>query len=168
MAEEAARKGPPLRLCGPGSSDAGRSVSSGAAGFYNQRRATETPFYRLVAGHWDEFKRGYPEKYERDFGVWRGVVEDVVGKFLECGDLTHGFARVRCPDCRHEMFVALTWASHTAPLLSELTQRIDFSAGSGDGGSYIYSPMSFSLWAAKPSVPSARLRFTVPLWRPSL
>jgi len=112
LAEEAARKGPPLRLCGPRSSDAeasaSHSVSSGAAGFYNPRRATETPFYRLVAGHFREFKSVYPEKYARDFWVWRGVIDDVVRKFLECGVLDHGFARVRCPQCRHEMFVAFS------------------------------------------------------------
>jgi hypothetical protein len=28
-----------------------------------------------------------------------------VRKFLECGDLKHGFARVRCPRCREELFV---------------------------------------------------------------
>ena len=26
-------------------------------------------------------------------------------KFLKCGDLQHGFARVRCPRCREEFFV---------------------------------------------------------------
>ena len=30
------------------------------------------------------------------------------GAFLKCGDLHEGFARVRCPDCRHEMFVAFS------------------------------------------------------------
>jgi len=29
-----------------------------------------------------------------------------VSAFLKCGDLQEGFARVRCPDCKHEMFVA--------------------------------------------------------------
>lgn len=29
----------------------------------------------------------------------------MVRKFLECGDLKHGFARVRCPKCREELFV---------------------------------------------------------------
>ena len=28
--------------------------------------------------------------------------------FLQCGDLHQGFARVRCPDCQHEMFVAFS------------------------------------------------------------
>ncbi|MGI6416094.1 MAG: transposase zinc-binding domain-containing protein [Thermoguttaceae bacterium] len=25
---------------------------------------------------------------------------------MKCGDPQEGFARVRCPDCKHEMFVA--------------------------------------------------------------
>mgnify|MGYP001813508911 FL=1 len=28
--------------------------------------------------------------------------------FLKCGDLQEGFARVRCPDCEHEIFVAFS------------------------------------------------------------
>jgi len=31
-----------------------------------------------------------------------------VAAFLRCGDLQEGFARVRCPDCQHEMFVAFS------------------------------------------------------------
>ena len=31
---------------------------------------------------------------------FRDVIPEVVGKFLECGDLEKGFARVRCPECR--------------------------------------------------------------------
>jgi len=31
-----------------------------------------------------------------------------VNAFLRCGDLQHGFARVRCADCQHEMFVAFS------------------------------------------------------------
>lgn len=29
----------------------------------------------------------------------------VARRFLRCGDLHFGFARVRCPDCHHELFV---------------------------------------------------------------
>ena len=32
----------------------------------------------------------------------------MIRKFLRYGDLHFGFARVRCPDCRHEMFVAFS------------------------------------------------------------
>ncbi len=34
--------------------------------------------------------------------------------FLRCGDLHEGFARVRCPDCRHEMFVAFSCKQRAA------------------------------------------------------
>ncbi len=36
------------------------------------------------------------------------IIGDVARRFLRCGDLHYGFARVRCPDCRHEMFVAFS------------------------------------------------------------
>ncbi|MDP6415798.1 MAG: transposase, partial [Gammaproteobacteria bacterium] len=39
-------------------------------------------------------------------GFWRPVIDRSVTAFLKCGDLHEGFARVRCPDCKHEMFVA--------------------------------------------------------------
>lgn len=32
----------------------------------------------------------------------------MVQKFLTCGDLTKGFARVRCDTCRHEYLLALS------------------------------------------------------------
>ena len=34
------------------------------------------------------------------------MVAEVVGKFLDCGLLKHGFARVRCAACRAEFLVA--------------------------------------------------------------
>ena len=36
------------------------------------------------------------------------MVDRSVTAFLKCGDLQQGFARVRCPDCHHEMFVAFS------------------------------------------------------------
>jgi hypothetical protein len=37
------------------------------------------------------------ERFAPLYGEWRPVVGEVVGKFLACGILAHGFARVRCP-----------------------------------------------------------------------
>jgi Transposase zinc-binding domain len=39
------------------------------------------------------------------YGFWRPIIGTVVRKFLKCGDLKQGFARVRCPKCREEFFV---------------------------------------------------------------
>ena len=41
------------------------------------------------------------------YGAWRAVVSEVVDKFLACGVLEHGFARVRCDACAHELLTRL-------------------------------------------------------------
>jgi len=50
----------------------------------------------------------FDERFQAKYGYWRGIVEQSVAAFLKCGDPQEGFARVRCPDCRHEMFVAFS------------------------------------------------------------
>ncbi|MBN1599992.1 MAG: transposase zinc-binding domain-containing protein [Chitinispirillaceae bacterium] len=39
---------------------------------------------------------------------WRPIIRTSIDKFLKCGDLKEGFARVRCPDCHTEFFVAFS------------------------------------------------------------
>jgi hypothetical protein len=75
---------------------------------YQPRQPLETDFYRLFREHFDTFRACYPERYARQFGFWRPVIATAVNHFLKCGDLQHGFARVRCPDCHHEFFVAFS------------------------------------------------------------
>ena len=41
-------------------------------------------------------------------GYWRPVIRSSIDKFLKCGDLKEGFARVRCKDCGEEFFVAFS------------------------------------------------------------
>jgi ribosomal protein S27E len=68
----------------------------------------ESDFHRLVREHFGEFRAVYPDRYAGKFGFWRPVFDKAVHEFLTCGDLREGFARVRCPDCRHEFFVAFS------------------------------------------------------------
>ncbi|MCP3890804.1 MAG: hypothetical protein GY702_18320, partial [Desulfobulbaceae bacterium] len=35
------------------------------------------------------------------------VISHVVNKYLECGDLHQGFARIKCPHCQHEYILSL-------------------------------------------------------------
>ena len=72
------------------------------------RQPLESDFHRLIREHFDDFRAVYGERYARKFGHWRPVFDKAVHQFLKCGDLHHGFARVRCPDCRHEFFVAFS------------------------------------------------------------
>jgi len=44
----------------------------------------------------------------KQYGPWRRIIGDVTRRFLRCGDLHYGFARARCPDCHHAMFVAFS------------------------------------------------------------
>jgi len=70
------------------------------AAVYHPRRPEDSPLYRLLLDHFDRF--------ESEHGVFRPVVTDVVRAYLKCGDLKEGFARVRCPDCRHEFLLAFS------------------------------------------------------------
>lgn len=73
---------------------------------YRPRDHEASPFFKVVRDHFDEFERVYPEKYQERYGYWRPVIRSSIDKFLKCGDLKEGFARVRCPDCKEEFFVA--------------------------------------------------------------
>ena len=63
-------------------------------------------WYRCVEDYFEEFVRVYDERFAAKFGFWRPHIEKVIYRFLDCGDLHNGFARVKCGDCGHEFFVA--------------------------------------------------------------
>jgi hypothetical protein len=54
-----------------------------------------------VKGQWEE-------RFERRYGYWRGLVDEQVQRYLDCGLFEHGFARVRCPDCAEEYLLAFS------------------------------------------------------------
>jgi hypothetical protein len=76
--------------------------------FYRPRDHEASPFFKIVREHFDEFERVYPQRYQNRYGYWRPVIRSTIDKFLKCGDLKEGFARVRCPDCKEEFFVAFS------------------------------------------------------------
>jgi len=79
-----------------------------AGRFYRPRNPELSPFYKLVSDHFNEFEQAYSQRYELRFGFWRPSIRDAIDKFLECGDPRHGFARVRCPKCGEQFFVAFS------------------------------------------------------------
>jgi hypothetical protein len=68
---------------------------------YHPRKPQQSPLWKLLDKH-------YPERFAKSYGYFRLVVRDVVQDYLKCGDLREGFARVRCPDCRHEYLLAFS------------------------------------------------------------
>ncbi|MHC4885443.1 MAG: transposase zinc-binding domain-containing protein, partial [Planctomycetota bacterium] len=73
---------------------------------YRARVPASSPLWRLLSSRFDEFERVYDERYTEKYGYWRPAIRKSVEAYLKCGDLHEGFARVRCPQCKHEMFVA--------------------------------------------------------------
>ena len=64
------------------------------------RRPKESPLWQCLCAHFYDFIQAYPEKYEKKYGFLKPVVEDVVNNYLDCGDLTKGFARIYCENCK--------------------------------------------------------------------
>jgi hypothetical protein len=77
-------------------------------GCYRRRQAKSSPLFRLVQQHWEEFEAVYEERFAARYGPLRRVVRRTVEGFLRCGVLDHGFARVRCGDCGHDLLVAFS------------------------------------------------------------
>jgi hypothetical protein len=76
--------------------------------FYRPRNPSASPFFRIVQQYFDDFEKVYPERYEKKYGFWRNVIRSSIDKFLKCGDLKEGFARVKCRECGEEFFVAFS------------------------------------------------------------
>ena len=72
---------------------------------YRPRQPQKTGPYRILSEHYDEFKDIYNEKYLRRFGPFRPIIDETVDKYLKCGILKYGFARVKCPECGHEFLL---------------------------------------------------------------
>ncbi len=75
---------------------------------YRPRDPRATGLWQVIDRHFPSFQQLYDERFAARYGFWRPVIEQSVAAFLRCGDLHEGFARVRCADCQHEMFVAFS------------------------------------------------------------
>jgi hypothetical protein len=80
-------------------------LSPKVATVYRPRQPRQSPLYQLIERHLPEFERTYDDRYQQRYGPWRPIIGEVARKFLRCGDLHFGFARVQCTGCPHEMFV---------------------------------------------------------------
>lgn len=91
-----------------GAAPGGVPAEAQPVGVYRPRRARASPLYRLLDEQFRAFTTVYDERFAPRWGPWRRVVAEVVEKFLACGILEHGFARVRCGGCRHEYLLAFS------------------------------------------------------------
>jgi hypothetical protein len=69
---------------------------------YEPRNPRKTHYFQCVQNHFEDLEMLWDDRYERQYGFFRPYVRDVIYRYLDCGDLHLGFARVRCLDCGHE------------------------------------------------------------------
>jgi ribosomal protein S27E len=75
---------------------------------YQPRNPKASAYYRCVEDHFEQLETVWDDRYQSRFGFWRAYVTDVIRRYLDCGDLHYGFARVKCEDCGHEYFLAFS------------------------------------------------------------
>jgi len=77
-------------------------------GVYRRRKPQETSLWKLLDHHFLEFEERYGDLFQQRYGFYRPDISHVVRKYLDCGDLREGFARIKYPDCRHEFILAFS------------------------------------------------------------
>ena len=75
---------------------------------YRSRKPKTSPLWQCLARHFGTFLNTYEDRYQPRHGFLRPIISEVVHKFLNCGDLERGFARVRCDHCKHEYLLAFS------------------------------------------------------------
>jgi hypothetical protein len=75
---------------------------------YRARKPQATAFYQCVEDHFETLGQVYDERFARKYGFFRPYVRNVIYRFLDCGVLHNGFARVRCDSCGHEYLLAFS------------------------------------------------------------
>ena len=69
-------------------------------GIYHPRDPHSSPLYQCVREHYDELVECG--------AVHRRVEEQVLNRFLDCGDLHRGFARIYCDACGRDYLLAFS------------------------------------------------------------
>ena len=75
---------------------------------YRPRQARQTPLYQLLETYYEDVKALWEERFEKSYGYWRGFVDAVVARYLDCGVPEAGFARLKCDSCGAEKLLTLS------------------------------------------------------------
>lgn len=78
------------------------NISPSMAGIYRPRHPEKIVLCRLFFHYFEQFVSEYEHRFEREYGYFRPVVKEVVGKYLDCGNPKCSFARIKCGECGAE------------------------------------------------------------------
>jgi hypothetical protein len=72
---------------------------------YKPRRFDESPLFKVVYQHFENFQDAYYRTYSQDYGFFRHIITHTIERYLTCGDPREGIARYECPRCNHSIAV---------------------------------------------------------------
>ena len=75
---------------------------------YQPRRPQESALYQLIQSQFGVLADAHEDQFQPRYGLLRREAGRAVERFLDCGVLDSGFARVRCERCRLEFLVAFS------------------------------------------------------------
>ena len=78
------------------------SAGLGYPPLYRARNARASSLYQLLEAYFDDVKAQWEDRFQKTYGYWRGFLDNVVARYLDCGVPEGGFARVVCETCRAE------------------------------------------------------------------
>ncbi len=77
---------------------------------YHSRNPRSSQYYCCFEDYFEVFEQVYEDRFERRYGFFRPYVKQVIYRYLDCGDLHNGFARIRCDECGYEYL----WPFHVS------------------------------------------------------
>ena len=75
---------------------------------YRPRQVRNTSLYQLLESYYDDVKAMWEECFEKKYGRWRGFIDNVVWRYLDCGVEEAGFARLKCESCGREKLLGFS------------------------------------------------------------
>ena len=63
------------------------------ASVYRPRNLQLSDYYRCVEDYFETFVQIYNDHFSRQYGFWRPYIEQVIYRYLYCGNLDNGIAR---------------------------------------------------------------------------
>ena len=62
-----------------------RIFPTARACLYRTRNPRVTALHRLLEAYYEDVKSLWEERFEKKYGFWRGFVDQVVARYLDCG-----------------------------------------------------------------------------------
>jgi hypothetical protein len=66
---------------------------------YQPRKPQNSQYYQYFEDNFETLEQVYDERFAKQYGFFRSYVRQVIYRYLDCGILRNGFARVKCADC---------------------------------------------------------------------